>query len=274
MIYAGAASAADPGRQPTRRATRRASTDETNALFERWQQHRDQRARDQLVARYMPLARKLALRYVGANEPVEDLFQVANLALVKAIDRFDTGRGLAFSSFAVPTILGELRRYFRDFGWAVHVPRAAQERALRVEQATRELTPESGQHPSVQQLAEYLEWDVSTVLDALEAGAGHHVTSLDAPARGHDEESLSLADTLGSDDERFEYVDARLTVKGAIKALPMVERRIVHMRFIDDLTQQEIGEKIGVSQMQVSRLLRSALTRLREVAEPSMVTSG
>jgi RNA polymerase sigma-B factor len=213
----------------------------------------------------MPLARKLALRYLGANEPIDDLLQVASLGLVKAVDRFDASRGLAFSSFAVPTILGELRRYFRDYGWAVHVTRGAQERALAVENAVRELTGESRGTPTVSELAQYLEWDSGTVLEALEAGAAHHTTSLDAPTR--DDEGNSLVETLGTEDHRFELIDARLSVKDAMRLLPLNERRVVHMRFFEDLPQTKIGERLGVSQMQVSRMLRSALTRLRDLTE-------
>jgi RNA polymerase sigma-B factor len=256
-----------PTTPPTNR--RQATTGDPLQLFERWQRDGDQGAREELVVRFLPLARKLASRYLGANEPVDDLVQVASFALVKAIDRFDVSRGLAFSSFAVPTILGELRRYFRDYGWAVHVPRGAQERALRSEHAVRELTDSSGRGPSVQQLAEYLEWNLTDVLDALETKGAHHSTSLDAPARDDEGDSLTLGDSLGVEDERFELVDARVSVKDAMRLLPLSERRVLHMRFFEDLTQTEIGDRIGVSQMQVSRMQRSALTRLRELAEPS-----
>ena len=163
---------------------------ESGELFVRWQQHGDQGARDELVKRYLPLARKLARRYSGAREPFEDLLQVASLGLVKAVDRFDVDRGTAFSSFAVPTILGELKRYFRDLGWAVHVPRGPQEQALKVEEANQALTTRTGRAPSVRDLAEYLE-----------------------------------------------------------------------------LSIEEVLEHVGVSQMQVSRILRRALSRLRDLAD-------
>src|SRR5579875_378757 len=248
---------------PAPASARRSDAASSRALFDAWRRHRDLRAREQLVRDYLPLARRLARRYVGAREPLEDLMQVASLGLVKAIDRFDPARGIAFSSFAVPTILGELRRHFRDCGWAVHVPRGAQERALR------ELSARSGRAPSVRELAEYLEWDVCDALEALEAGAAHHASSLDAPAQADGAEDLSLADTLGSEDERIEAVDARLTIAAAARRLPARERRVLRMRFLDDMTQSQIASELGVSQMQISRQLRGALARLRELTGAS-----
>src|SRR5438270_6327968 len=153
-------------------------TDSTQ-LFVRWQEHGDRRAREELIDRFLPLARKLARRYAGPREPFDDLLQVASLGLVKAIDRFDASRGTAFSSFAVPTILGELKRYFRDLGWAVHVPRGAQELALKVEEAQQQLTARTGRPPSMPELAEYLELSIEEVLDALETASAQHCVSLD-----------------------------------------------------------------------------------------------
>src|SRR5450755_2407211 len=153
----------------------------TEELFERWHRQEDRRARDELVQRFLPLARKLARRYNGAREPFDDLLQVACLGLVKAVDRYDLGRGTAFSSFAVPTILGELKRYFRDLGWAVHVPRGAQELAVKVEDAKQKLSARGGRAPTVHELAQYLELDVADVLDGLETARAHHAASLDAP---------------------------------------------------------------------------------------------
>ena len=266
MSYEDASRAADPPRQASTQTHNFAAVSATNALFARWQQHQDRHARELLVTQYLPLARKLASRYLGANEPVDDLIQVANLALLKAINRFDPSRGVAFSSFAVPTILGELRRHFRDNGWAVHVPRDTKEAALRVQNATQQLIDQNGQVPSALQVAQYLEWDVSTVLTALEAGAAHHAKSLDVPVGGDEDDGGSLGDTIGSEDERYEQVEARLTAAAAMRVLTPRERDIVTLRFNENLSQQEIGNRVGVSQMQVSRLLRSALDRLRETA--------
>src|SRR6059058_1911038 len=147
---------------------------DSDKLFVRWQKSGDQRAREELVNRFLPLARNLARRYAGAREPFDDLLQVASLGLVKAIDRFDAERGTAFSSFAVPTILGELKRYFRDLGWSVHVPRGAQEMALKVEEAQQRMTSKTGRPPTVPELAEYLELSMEEVLDALETAGAHH----------------------------------------------------------------------------------------------------
>jgi RNA polymerase sigma-B factor len=236
-------------------------------LFARWQQGGDQRAREELVERFLPLARKLARRYSGAREPFDDLMQVASLGLVKAIDRFDPSRGTAFSSFAVPTILGELKRYFRDLGWAVHVPRGAQEQALKVEEAQQQLTARTGRPPSVQDLAAYLELSLEDVLDALETAGAHHCVSLDTPREDGDGESGTLADAFGEQDARFEFVEASVSIASAAKQLTARERRVLELRFVEDLTQTQIAELIGVSQMQVSRILRRITTQLRETME-------
>jgi RNA polymerase sigma-B factor len=243
---------------------------ESNELFIRWQQHGDRQARDELVNRFLPLARKLARRYSGAREPFEDLLQVASLGLVKAIDRFDVERGTAFSSFAVPTILGELKRYFRDLGWSVHVPRGAQELALKVEEAKQQLTARTGRPPSVPELAQYLELAVDDVIEALETAAAHHCVSLDTPRDDGEGESGTLADSFGAEDERLELVDASVSIAAAARHLPARERRVLLLRFVEDRTQTQIAEIIGVSQMQVSRILRRALAQLRELTQPEL----
>jgi len=237
-----------------------------DALFVRWQQGCDQRARAELVDRFMPLARKLARRYAGL-EPVDDLLQVASIGLLKAIDRFDPGRGAAFSSFAVPTILGELKRHFRDTGWFVHVPRRAQELALKVQEAQERLSASSERSPTVQELAHYMEISVEEVIDALEAGAAHHSTPLDAPVGRQDGERATLADTFGAEDDRFELIDARVTLGAVAGELSERERLVLTLYFLEERTQSQIAEELGVSQMQVSRILRRAVERLRELAE-------
>jgi RNA polymerase sigma-B factor len=244
---------------------------DSGELFVRWQKHGDQRAREELVERFLPLARKLARRYAGPREPFEDLMQVASLGLVKAVDRFDTQRGTAFSSFAVPTILGELKRYFRDLGWSVHVPRGAQELALKVEEAQQQLTTKTGRPPSVQDLALYLEMSIEDVLEALETASAHHSTSLDAPREDGEEESGSLADAFGEEDDRYELIDASVTIATAARQLSARERRVLVLRFVEDLTQTQIADQIGVSQMQVSRILRRALSRLRELTQSELL---
>jgi RNA polymerase sigma-B factor len=252
---------------PARPARRADSLEEDlTPLFARWQRNRDRGARDALVERYLPLARSLARRYARSSEPLDDLVQVASLGLVKALDRFDPERGHRFAAFAVPTILGELRRYFRDAAWSVHVPRGTQERALEVEQVQEHLTTESGRAPTVQQIAQYMEIDLEDVLAALQASQAYSTLSLDAPRRFDDEESESYGDSIGSDDERFELIDADIVIADGIKQLPARERRILHMRFVQDLTQSEIAERVGLSQMQISRLLRGSLEQLRRHA--------
>ena len=241
----------------------------TDQLFLRWHRHQDQAARDELVRRFLPLARKLARRYAGAREPLDDLVQVASLGLVKAVDRFDPSRDIAFSSFAVPTILGELKRYFRDLGWSVHVPRGAQEMALKVEQARQQMASLGGRSPTAPELAQYLEWSVEDVVEALEAGSAHHSVSLDAPTDSGDGEVGTLAQSLGQEDSSYETVEARATIAAAAKLLPARERRVLYLRFADDMTQTQIAERIGVSQMQVSRILRRALGELQELAGAS-----
>lgn len=238
-------------------------------LFDRWQQHRDQQARDELVNRFLPLARKLARRYAGAREPFEDLMQVASLGLVKAVDRFDARRGTAFSSFAVPTILGELKRYFRDLGWSVHVPRGAQEQALRVEEAQHALSARTGRPPSVPELAEYLELSIEEVIEALETAGAHHSTSLDAPRDESEGDAGTLADAFGEHDDRFELIDASVSISAAARQLSPRERSVLGLRFVRDMTQTQIAQEVGVSQMQVSRILRRALARLRELTQGS-----
>jgi RNA polymerase sigma-B factor len=232
-------------------------------LFRRWQRDGDGVAREELVRRHMPLARKLARRYGRSAEPFEDLLQVASLGLLKALDRYDTDRGHPFVAFAVPTILGEMRRYFRDSGWSVHVPRGAQERALKVRDAQERLANERGRAPTVHQLAEYLELDAEDVIDALQALQAYETFSLDAPRAGGDGEAISYGDSLGRDDEHYELVELDATLGAVLGHIPPRERAILHMRFVEDLTQTEIAERVGISQMQVSRLLRRSLDQLR-----------
>lgn len=237
-------------------------TVESSELFARWKQHRDRDARDELVRRSLPLARKLARRYAGAREPFDDLVQVASLGLVKAVDRFDPARGIAFSSFAVPTILGELKRYFRDTGWSAHVPRGAQELALKVQDAEQRLTTRRGRSPTVSELAEYLELSMEDTVEALETAAAHHAASLDAPINEADGEAGTVADTFGQEDPGLELVDATATISAAARHLSEQERQVLALRLFNDQTQAEIAQQVGVSQMQVSRILRRALSRL------------
>jgi RNA polymerase sigma-B factor len=244
---------------------------ETPALFAQLRASRgDPAIRDKLVERFLPLARRLALRYRHGSEPLEDLVQVASLGLVKAVDRFDPDRGLAFSSFAVPTILGELKRHFRDHGWSVHVPRGLQERVAAVEQASSRLGSKLGRPPSVAELCNELDLDEESVVEALGAARAYDAVSLEASTGEREHEGPpALEERLGERDERLELVELAASVAPALAALPDREREILRLRFIEDLTQQEIAERVGCSQMQVSRLLRRSLSRLRAVADHS-----
>jgi RNA polymerase sigma-B factor len=223
--------------------------------------------REELIRRFLPLARKLALRYARGAEPIEDLEQVAALGLIKAVDRYDPARGYAFTSFAVPTILGELRRHFRDHGWIAHVPRGVQERVAKLRRAMSELAITGEMRPSVRRLAEHLGVTEEDVLDAFAAEASTDEVSFDTPAATRDEDALPLAERLGAQDGGFELVEDRRALAAVLPLLTRREREIVTLRFFGDLSQTEIADRIGVSQMQVSRLLRAALRRLTIVAE-------
>lgn len=223
-------------------------------------------ARDELMRRYLPLARKLAVRYQNPHEPFEDLVQVASLGLLNAIDRYDADRGIPFGAYATPTILGELKRHFRNTGWAAHVPRAAQELAQRVQRAVGELTERHGHSPEVAELAEFLELDVEQVLEGLESAQAHYSDSLDAPVAVTDgvAEPTTLGETLGEVDDGYALFETASSLSGGINELPYLERTALMLRMQGDLKQSEIAKAMGCSQMQVSRLLRRAADRLRE----------
>jgi len=257
----------EPGESPEEAEASVERARETRALFLRFQRQRDPAARDELIERFMPLARQLARRYQRANEPLDDLVQVASIGLVKAVDRFELERGVAFSSYAVPTILGELKRYFRDSGWAVHVPRGIQERAMQVDRALKELGGRLGRSPSVDEVAEHLDASAEDVLAAMEAGQAYEAVSLDAQRSAGETDSDTFADSIGVEDERFELVEYGATIAPTLKALPKRDQVVLHLRFVEDMTQSQIAERIGVSQMQVSRLLRQAIERMRAAAE-------
>jgi RNA polymerase sigma-B factor len=241
---------------------------EERRLFLRLYRFGDRAARDQLVERFMPLAAQLARRYRNTSQSFEDLLQVANLGLVQAVDRFDPDRGLRFSSFAVPTILGELRRHFRDTGWAVRVPRAVQENVAKVRQAQAKLAARLGRSPTPAELSEATRLDHEAVLESLEAADAFQAASLDAPARATEsDDAAALLSSVAVHDQRFELVEYASVVRGTMAALPERDREAIRLRFGEDLTQDEIAARLGISQMQVSRVLRRALERLRTVAE-------
>jgi RNA polymerase sigma-B factor len=228
----------------------------------------DRQARDELVERFLPLARQLARRYQRASEPMDDLLQVASIGLIKAIDRFDPAREIAFSSYAVPTILGEIKRHFRDKTWSVRVPRDLQELSLRVDRAVAELSDDLQRQPSVAEIASSVGGTDEEVLEAMQAGGAYRAISFDMP-RGGDEEggTATVADSIGINEHGFDRAEDRATLANLLGAVTPREREVLRMRFEEDMTQAEIGEVIGVSQMQVSRLIRKAITVLRDVAD-------
>jgi RNA polymerase sigma-B factor len=235
-------------------------------LLIRYHRAGDLAAREEIVERFLPFARDLARRYTYTDEPFDDLAQVASLGLIKAIDRFDPDRGAKFTSFAAPTILGELKRHFRDKGWALHVPRDLQERALAVAREAEALSKELGRSPKPREVARVLGCSVEEVLEAQQAAGSYEAASLDAPTvRDHDE-AAPLVELLGGDDIAYDLVGDRDAIASTWKALPDVERSVLELRFVHDLNQREIGERIGYSQMHVSRLLRRALNRLETAA--------
>jgi RNA polymerase sigma-B factor len=246
------------------------------ALFARMHADDDQRAREALIERYLPLARRLARRYQRTEEPMDDLVQVASLGLIKAVDRFDAGREILFSSYAVPTILGELKRHFRDRTWSVRVPRDLQELALRIDQVVSALSADTGRSPAVSEIAQAVGASEERVLDAMEAAGAYHAGSLDAPrgARQDEESGETLADSLGSSESGFERAEDRATLEPLLARISARERLVLRLRFTEGLTQAEIGSRIGVSQMQVSRLIRQALSRLRAGLEDEGAQSG
>jgi RNA polymerase sigma-B factor len=233
-------------------------------LLARYQRLREPEIRDELVRRYMPFARSMALRYRGGSEPTEDLIQVASLGLVNAIDRFDPSRGIPFVAFAAPTVLGELRRHFRDRVWNLRLPRGLQERVSKVDDAIRKLTGQLERSPTIREIAAELDISEDEVLEALAAGDARRTMSTDQPVGGADLDDMTIGDRIGTDEAGYEGVEQRATIASGIPVLSERERLVLHYRFVDDMTQSQIAERIGHSQMHVSRILRSALERLRE----------
>ncbi|HSD79131.1 MAG TPA: SigB/SigF/SigG family RNA polymerase sigma factor [Solirubrobacteraceae bacterium] len=229
------------------------------ALLRRVHLHGDRRAREQLAEEMLPLARALAARYVNRGEPLEDLVQVACVGMIKAIDGFDVDREVRFSSYATPTVLGELKRHFRDRTWSVRVPRSIQELQLRVAKARDELSHELGRSPTVQELADAVGAPFEEVLLTIESQGARRTRSLDEPVG----DEATLADALGDADPELERAEMRAMLDGAFDVLSDRDREVLRLRFAEDLTQAEIAVHIGVSQMQVSRLIRQSLARLR-----------
>jgi RNA polymerase sigma-B factor len=222
-----------------------------------------QRIRDQLVEMHLPLVEYLARRFRNRGEPLDDLVQVATIGLIKSVDRFDLERGVEFSTYATPTIVGEIKRHFRDKGWAIRVPRRLQELKLSLAKATSELSQKNGRAPTVGELASYLEMSEEDVLEGLESANAYSAVSLDAPDAG-DDDSPAVADSLGVTDESLEGVEYRESLKPLLEKLPPREKKILLLRFFGNMTQSQIAAELGISQMHVSRLLARTLAQLRE----------
>jgi RNA polymerase sigma-B factor len=217
--------------------------------------------RDRVIEEWLPLARHLAVRYAGRGEPTDDLVQTATVGLIKAVDRFDPSRGVDFTGFAIPTILGEIKRHFRDRGWSVRVPRRVQELHLAINEATNGLSNTLGRSPTVADLAAHLEVSEDDVLEGLEGSRAYSATSLSALVGP--EGATELGDTLGGQDHDMELAELRIALGPALASLDVREQRILSLRFYGNLTQSEIADQVGISQMHVSRLITRALARLR-----------
>jgi RNA polymerase sigma-B factor len=237
---------------------------EEQAVLEQYARTRDPRQLEELVERFLPLARRLAARFRGGREPFDDLVQIASVGLVNAITRFDPSRGYAFATFAKPTILGELRRHFRDRTWTVHVDRGLRDRHRRVEAALAEMTTRFGRSPSIGELAEQLGWTDEDVAEAIDAGMARQAVSIDVGTQDDDEEAGSVIETLGNRDPGYDVVEYGQAIAPVVAELSERDHTILRLRFLEDMTQSEIAARLGVSQMQVSRILRSVLEQLRD----------
>lgn len=242
----------------------------TRELFRRYKECGDVEAREQLIVNHLNLVRFLAAKFNNRGEPLEDLVQVGTIGLIKAIDRFEIERGLEFTTYATPTILGEIKRHFRDKGWSVHVPRRLQELSAKVTQATDVLTQQLQHTPTVEEMAAYLGVSVEGVLEAMESGEAYSSIPLEAGG-SDDEDSFSVIDRYGTVDTDLELSDDRILLDAVVGELAPKEQEVVRLRFVDGLTQAEIAERLEISQVQVSRLLRRTLRRLQERIAPETV---
>jgi RNA polymerase sigma-B factor len=243
-----------------------------DALLIAYHRDGDEDAREQALVELMPLARAVASRYTGRGEPFEDLVQVGTLGLIKAVDRFDVDRGVEFSSYAVPTIVGEIRRHFRDKAWAMHVPRRLKELSVRLSRVLDDLTTELGRSPTVAELAAAVGVEEEEVIDALDSAQAYSTRSLEAPF--DDEGVEGLGDRLGVEERGYDEIEDGSLVTAGLDTLDDRERRIVELRFFDEMTQSQIAAELGISQMHVSRLLRRALETMRGRIEDLMQEPG
>ena len=245
------------------RRYRRPDKARTRRLLARYHKQGDQRARELVIQEQLPLVEFLARKFAGRGEPVEDLVQVASVGLIKAVDRFDVDRNIEFSTYATPNILGEIKRYFRDKGWAMRVPRGLQELRQSAKEAIRESTIKTGHSPSIRELAETLDSDLESVAEALTLGRAYNTASLDAPVSQDDKEGDTVMDLQADENSLIEGLEDKILLQRAIGSLKGQQQQILKLRFNEGKTQTEIAQTIGVSQMHVSRLLRRAIEDLR-----------
>ena len=242
--------------------------DRTRELFRRYKGQGDVEARDQLIMSHLNLVRFLASKFKNRGEPLDDLIQVGYLGLLKAIDRFDPGRGLEFTTYATPTILGEIKRHFRDKGWSVRVPRRLQELSAKVNQATDALTTELQRSPKIEEIAEYLDASVDEVLEAMESSSAYSSVPLEGSSNPDADDAPSVIDRYATEDSELNFTDDRLVIEEALKSFSPREREVIELRFLEGMTQIEIAERLGMSQVQVSRLLRRTLKKIQDKIDP------
>jgi|SRR5665648_635172 len=233
-------------------------------LLRRVHEDGDPAAREELIIRYLPLVRSLARRFASRGQAVEDLVQVGSIGLIKAIDRFDITRGVELSTYATPTVLGEIKRYFRDKGWAVKVPRALQDLNIRLNKVIEQLTVELNRSPTIQELAEHAGVTEEEVLEALESGRAYSSLSIYSSGSSDEDDSMELLDYLGKEETQYELVEQRRFLAPAMEKLDERERLILHLRFFEGMTQTQIAARVGISQMHVSRLIRKSIELLRQ----------
>ncbi|MFR8956882.1 MAG: SigB/SigF/SigG family RNA polymerase sigma factor, partial [Collinsella intestinalis] len=248
--------------------------EKTRELFRRFKEEGDMDAREKLVMSHLNLVRFIANKFKNRGEPIDDLIQVGYLGLLKAIDRFDPSRGLEFTTFATPTIMGEIKRHFRDKGWSVRVPRRLQELSAKVNQATDTLTSQLQRSPTIAEIADYLDATVDEVLEAMESSSAYSSVSLEAPSGADDDDTPSVIDRYATEDSDLAFTDDRIIIEEALASFSPRERDVIEMRFLKGMTQIEIAEKLGISQVQVSRLLRRTLKKIQDKIDPEGVMTG
>ena len=248
--------------------------EKTRELFRRFKEEGDMDAREKLVMSHLNLVRFIANKFKNRGEPIDDLIQVGYLGLLKAIDRFDPSRGLEFTTFATPTIMGEIKRHFRDKGWSVRVPRRLQELSAKVNQATDTLTSQLQRSPTIAEIADYLDATVDEVLEAMESSSAYSSVSLEAPSGADDDDTPSVIDRYATEDSDLAFTDDRIIIEEALASFSPRERDVIEMRFLKGMTQIEITEKLGISQVQVSRLLRRTLKKIQDKIDPEGVMTG